>query len=203
MIKKIFIFVISILILGVAIYLIFTTVTNNQKKKIDQLEEKISLLQKENIPLRFKIIEKINDNIKVAVKYYDTEGKVIKRDVYEIKGSELHFDFVIIKAKSKEINIAFPYKIYSEKIAPDDGIKIAKSYDVKGFPQIFYSSNLDSDIETFFKETFQKVLTDEITAEDDYFGSEVHDINKYKNFKINTIYKIVTRIKGGIEIIEE
>jgi hypothetical protein len=205
MAKKLIIFVIIIAVLGAASYFIFSKITQNQRKKIASLEQKISALQNENVPLRFKILEKTDDNMKIAVKFFDSKGNDIKRMVYDIKGNELQFDFIVIKLKDKESNLVFPYKIYSDKIAPDNGIKLAESYTVNGFPQIFFNGDSypDSELDSFFIEIFDKILKDKITAEDDYFGSMVHDIPEYRSFKTNTVYKIVTRIKGGIEVIEE
>lgn len=199
MTKKIIILILIIVVSVVAFFLVTGTINKIQLNKIKNLETKISLLKKEITPIRFKILEKDNDKIKVAIKFFDSDNNVITKIIKEVKGTELQFDFLVFKINNQ--HLVFPYKIFSDEIAPDNGIIITEYYNKKGFPQIFYSKNIDKDMKQYLIEIFEKINNDEITSETDYFGSLIHDVPEYKSFKVNKIYNIITRTKGGIEVI--
>jgi len=200
MTKKIFIIISIIIIVIVAAIYFFDILNTGQQKKIELLEQKISLLKKENIPLRFKITDREDDKITLVMKFYDAEDNVVKRVTQEIEGREVHFDFLIFKIKDQ--NLIFPYKIYSDLIAPDNGIIITEHYTVDEFPQIFFYKDMDKELKEFMTEIFNKIKNNNYDSKDNYFGSAVHDIPEFMSFKTNKIYSIVTRTKGGIEIIQ-
>jgi hypothetical protein len=173
----------------------------DQKKKIKILEEKIALLKSESVPFRFKILSKENDVMKVALKFYDADGNVIQRIEKEIKGEELSLDFLVLPVSGKYL--AFPYKIFSNKIAAADAEVLFSMYDSEGFPQIFNFKGIDPQLKESLKFVFDKVKKGEFGPDDNYFGSMVHDVKEYKSYDTEVIYKIVTHTKGGIEVVEE
>lgn len=200
MTKKILIIISIIIIILIAAIYFFDILNTGQEKKIELLEQKISLLKKENVPLRFKITKREENTITLVTKFYDAQDNVVKRITQEIEGNELHFDFLIFKVKDQ--NLIFPYKIYTDLIAPDDGIIITDHYTVDEFPQIFFYQGIDNELKEIMIEIFEKIKSNNYDSKDNYFGSAVHDVPEFKSFETNKIYSIVTRTKGGIEIIE-
>lgn len=172
-----------------------------QKEKIAALEERIDMLQTEYVPLRFKILSRENEAIKVALKFYDGDGKVISRTTKILKGRELSVDFYVVPIKSRYL--AFPVKIFTDQMAPDNGESLTEYYDKEGFPQIFFSEKLNKKLTGGLEIIFKKITEDDFDADDKYFGNMVHDIPELKAYKTGEIYRIVSRTKGGIEVIRE
>ena len=91
----------------------------------------------------------------------------------------------------------------ANKIAPEYGENIFKFYDKNGFPQIFNSQNMDSDVKQGLQELFFKLKNKNIEELEGLFGSGIQDIQNINEFEKDNIYKIITHTKGGIEIIKE
>jgi len=195
-------FALLFLLIAIAIVILgLFSVTKFQDKKIEKLESKIELLKEVSTPVRFKIIDKNNGKIHFAVKFYDSDGNVINRQEFSLEGEELSFDFFVIPVKDRYI--AFPHKIFTNKIAPKDGENIFKLYDKNGFPEIFNSSGLDNDIKLGLQELFSQLKTENIEDLEGLFGSGIQDIKGISEFEKDNIYKIVSHTKGGIEILSE
>ena len=201
--NKIFAFSgIGILIIFSA-FLLLNGITCKQAEKIALLEKKIALLKEEIVPLRFKILSKEDGKISFAVKFFDSgeKPKDINRLVQTIEGNELSFDFIVIPVNDK--HLFFPNKIYSDKIAPENGIDIKSFYDKDGFPQIFYFKEIDNEFREMLTEIFENVKDGNLSEDDNYFGNMVHDIANFNEYKPDRIYKIVCHTKGGIEVVED
>lgn len=200
--KKILITLIILTIIAAGVYYVFNYLNKKQEAKIAKLGEKIGLLKSENIPLRFKILEKKDGYIKVAIKFYDADGKLIKdRIEKKLKGKELSFDFHVFPIKDKYIS--FPCKIYTDEIAPEDGEMLISYYDIESFPQVFFFEGIDEELKIGLSSVFEKIKTGDFNPDDEYFGNMVHDLPDFRAYNTDQTYKIVTRIKGGIEVIEE
>ncbi len=195
--NKHFIFVLSF---GILLLSFFST-SCNRKEKIKILEEKIATLKIENVPLRFKILSRDNDKIKVAIKFYDMQDNVIERFEKQLEGSELSFDFYVLNINGRYL--AFPSKIFSDKTAPAMGESLFANYDRKGFPEIYNFKGIDLKLKESLSFVFEKVKTGDFKPDDKYFGNMVHDVKEFQSYKTDQIYKIVTHTKGGIEIIED
>ena len=192
---------IIIIIVGAALIFGYFKYIDRQKVKIKQLEDKIALLKAENTPMRFKITEKTQDSIKLVIKFYDADDVEINKIVTKLAGQELSFDFNVVAIK--DYYVAFPSKLFSNLIAASDGMVLYNIYDKNGFPQVFESKNMDSDLKSGLEHLFTKIKSDQLDSINQQFGNMVHDIKGLKAFKPNIVYSIVCHSKGGIEIIEE
>jgi hypothetical protein len=198
--KKFFVFIIILGVVGALLYG-YILLTQKQEEKIKMLESKISLLKETHIPIRFKILEKTADSIKLAAKFYNADNKEINSLDTTLVGQELSFDFYVVPVKDRYLS--YPYKIFSNQIAASHGIELYDYYDKEGFPEVFESKELDPDIRVGLKDLFQKIREGQMDSLKNYFGNMVHDIKEFKSFIPQTVYSIVTHTKGGIEIIEE
>lgn len=99
--------------------------------------------------------------------------------------------------------MAFPYKIFTDKIAAENGELLYDLYDKNGFPQIFNSAEIDEDTKETLADIFELLKTNQTEELEGIFGSMVQDVKKYNEFIERQIYKIVIHTKGGIEIIED
>ncbi len=186
--------------IGIIFLFVFSCV-KNQEKQISRLEDNISLLKEENTPLRFKILEKTKDSISLLVKFYNADKKEINQLKKTLNGQELSFDFYVVPVKDKYV--AFPAKIFTDRIAADDGITLYEFYNQEGYPGIFYHKDINKDLYKGLKEVYQNIKTGQLDSVSEHFGNMVHDIKKFNSFLPENIYTIVVHAKGGIEIIEE
>ncbi len=196
---------IGILVIGViaaAGYYGFGYLTKKQEKKIAKLEDKINFLKKETIPIRFKILEKDTANITFAIKFYDQDSLEFTADTITLQGQELSFDFNIVPIK-KDYNIAFPVKIFTNKIPAKNGISLFKYYDDHGFPQTMTINGADTVYINRMTELFAKIKAGDTEKIKGIYGSMVQDIAKLNEFQVNHIYKIIIHTKGGIEVTED
>jgi len=185
----------------IAILVILNKCTEDQKLKISYLENNIEQLKSETVPIRFKIVERTRDSIFVKVKFYDTEGKELSSNDLTFAGEELSFDFIIIPINDRFL--AFPYKVFTNKTAPEKGELLLNFYDKHNFPQIFYYKDLDKIIRKSLIDIFVQIKMQNFDLISGQFGNLVHDIKQFNAFETNKVYKIVSRTKGGIEVMEE
>jgi len=193
----------SLLVLAIiffGIVLVFKFCTNYQRKTIAKLEAKIELLKSETIPLKFMIIEKKDSMITFITKFMDMDGNEITKDTFNLKGNELSFDFYSVPFEQKQRYLAFPYKIYTDQIAPNDGILLYSYYDKGGYPMVYVEKDMNKELKEGLKELFTILKEGKETDIKDYFGNMVHDLKYLREFQTGAIYKIVTRTKGGIEV---
>ncbi len=190
----------------IAVILSIITIGNfscleQQKEKIALLEKKIEMLKEEHTPIRFKISEKSDDQIKLTIKFYNAENEEINAEEFTVPGQELSFDFTVVPIKDRYV--AFPSKLFSNKTPASQGIKLFNYYNKDGFPEIYQKKGIDSELSLGLKELFTNVKTGQIDSLDSSFGNMVHDIKDFKSFIPEMVYSIVTHTKGGIEIVEE
>ncbi len=191
----------NLLVLIGIITLLLSSCIKEQKKQIKKLEDNISLLKEETTPIRFKILEKTKDSISLLVKFYNSDKKEINSFKKTLNGQELSIDFYMVPVKDRFV--AFPSKIFTDRIPADAGISLYEYYNNEGYPEIFYTKGIDKDLYKGLKDIYQKVKTGQVDTISDHFGNMVHDIQKIKSFLPENVYSIVTHTKGGIEIIEE
>jgi hypothetical protein len=199
--RKILIILFSAVAVGALVFGVFGVLTCNQQKKIAQLEEHIDKLKAVQTPIRFKITERTDEDFEVALKYFDANDEVINRVEKKFKGSELSLDFVEFKVKDSYV--AFPYKMYSDEIAPDDGYLMLNDYDKAGFPQIFYQKGLNPELKKGLQKLFENLKENKVNPFETYFGNMVHDLKGVKNYQTGVVYKVIVHTKGGIEVVED
>ena len=196
--KKIILFVIFVVVIFVVFF--SKSCIDKQQETINKLETNIELLQAENIPIKFKILKKTEDSIFLSIKFYNSEKKEINSIKKTLNGQELSFDFYVVPVKDKYV--AFPSKIFTDKIAPENGLSLYDYYDKNSYPEIFHHSEINQELYDGLKDIFQKIKKNELDSINNHFGNMVHDIKEFKSFLPENVYAIVTRTKGGIEIIE-
>jgi len=201
--KKLIVILLILGIVGIVGYI----GCNYQEKEITKLEDKIHFLKEETVPLRFKIIEKDSLHIKILIKFYEQDAKeAFISDTISLVGQELSFDFYIVPVKdlknNREVKVAFPYKIFTNKMSAKDGILLFKYYDEHGFPQVFNNEKADTVYMNRMIELFTKIKVGKTEDIEGIYGSMVQDIQKLNEFSVNHVYQIIIHSKGGIEIKE-
>ncbi len=199
--KKIVKYTIYIVIVIFLFVAVMYGVNYFQDSRIRKLKATIEDLKSEFVPIRFKVISYENGHINVAIKFYDSDNNEIVRKELYLKGEQLSFDFLVVKINDKYL--AFPYKIFTDQIAPDDGEQVFQYYEKDEFPQIYYHQDINQELETSIADVYLKIKDKKIEEIEEIFGSMVQDIRKQNRFREKQIYKIVIRTKGGIEVLED
>lgn len=204
--KKILFFILCVLLILIATVVIFLSFGQSQQDQIRQLETAISSLKADVRLADFIITSRENESVSTDVILYDYAGNRICRFTVTLPGTQLYFDVFLVKTGSASSDgyIAFPSRIYSDTVAPVDGILLYDFYTTKdGFPGIFSNSFLAEAVSTeYLTELFQKVRNGSGT-DSSSFGSSVHDPVLLSRFLLNRPYSIVYHPqKGGVEVLE-
>lgn len=199
--KKLIIFILIAGVLGVGGYYGFEWYKGQQEEKIAKLEDKVEFLKAETVPLRFKVLEKDSSQITFAFKFYDQNDIEFNLDTLSLQGQEISFDFYIVPVKDN-LKIAFPYKIFTNKIPAKDGKILFDYYDDEGFPQVFSNEGSDEEYISLMSDLFSKIKAGDTEDIEGIYGSMVQDIKQLNEFTVNRKYEIVVHTKGGIEIKE-
>lgn len=195
-IKPVIWILIAIALIGTT-YVVFKSLNGSADKKIENLNEQIVKLKNVVVPIRYKIKSQKDDKIKVVVKFLDLDSNLIEKKTFELKGNTVSFDFMLIKFQNGYI--AFPYKIFTDKIAPENGIILFDYYEKNNFPQVYYSVSSNKSFNDGIKALYKKIKENDIENLE-VFGSMVQNHPAASGKAIGDTYKIVVHTKGGLEI---
>ncbi len=183
---------------------VLNKLVNWQEIRIKKLNEEISSLKEVITPIRYKVINKKDSILTVAVKFYDLDGTQIgKTQKFKLKGNTVSFDFYVVQFGSQYI--AFPYKIFTDLISPENGTVIYKYYEQNKYPMIYYSQNSNKAFKQGIKALYEKIKSGDIQDMKNIFGNMVQNHPKADSSRIdNSTYKIVIHKNvGSIKIEEE
>ncbi|MDR0708335.1 MAG: hypothetical protein LBF60_10770 [Treponema sp.] len=210
-----FLVVIALVIGGVAGF--FPFIVSYQAKRLEGKTRRLRELRETFVPVRFRLLERNDSSIKAEFRFYSmiidnidavdmeifSQGKdVAPPQIIEIEGAELFIDSVKTPNGSllpydPEAVWVFPYRIFSDVIAPEHAIPIYTWYNDNGFPAIYNAL----DLEEQDKAALSRMYADVPKAD---AGNAVHDMSRLARFKVNVWYDVVAHVKkGGVEIIGE
>jgi hypothetical protein len=186
-----------------------------QKERIAYLEGLSERLRSETVPLKFMILSRSEGAIKAKVKLYDLAGREVAAVEKSWPGSRLYVDILLIpvrgekEAKGADSWLAFPYRIFTDELAAASGSLLFEAYDEGGFPEVLkgtaWSAKEEAAIRTSFARA-QRLAKGNLPATDAVkgaFGSAVHEAVGLSSFEEGVVYKVLCRVKGGVEIMEE
>lgn len=201
-IKKILIIILILAAFGGAAYFFYYE-TQNQEKKIAKLNSQIENLKQENVPVRYKVTERQDGRTKVKVKFYDLEGKEVGQKDFDLEGNQVSFDFYVVKFDNGFV--AFPWKIFTEKMEAKNGLLLFNDYSKNEFPEIYFSKDNQKPFNDGIKALYSEIKEGNIQKYDNIFGSMVQntDADVAKNRDVDVWYKIIVHTKGGLEIIKD
>ena len=200
--KKIIIFLAVLAVTGAGVYY-YPALINYQNAKIESLQNEISALKEELIPLRFKITEKTDTSVSVEMRFYDVNGKEVAIRNIKMNGTELTFDFRVVKLKNNnnsDTYLFFPEKMFTDRIPPAEGKIITGEYNNNNFPAIYENGGFSENDRTIVSNLYNVILNNEPVIIE-HFGSAVHDLKTINELKTGFVYKIAChQSSGGIEI---
>jgi hypothetical protein len=201
---------------------------SNQKKTIAYFENLTARLQSETVPIKFMILAREGGEIKARLKLYDLGGREIAVVEKSWRGSEIYVDMLLVPVRTSSDRtssdrtsskgasgaggdswLAFPYRIFTDQVSAASGTLLFDSYDSAGFPEVFrgveWSQAERATISAAFSAA-RKSAAAGLPATDSArgsFGSAVHEASKLSRFDLGIVYKVVCRVKGGVEIVED
>jgi hypothetical protein len=214
----------SFLALFGAMVLLFTGCDKVEAKKKQQLQE----LKEVSVPVRFRITDRANGKIKGEMQFYsiimddidknDMEyrieggGTLLASQNFELEGAEFFIDFLKYQEKSglfaHPVYWVFPFRIYTDHIAPDQGTPIYGCYKSNDFPAVYNGFNLDEDKKQNLSRYYAEIMQYGDLMGDDLkkrvTGNAVHDMQKIASFQLNRWYDAAVHTKtGNIEYVAE
>jgi hypothetical protein len=186
-----------------------------QKEKIAYLEDLSAKLRSETVPLKFMVLSREGGQVKVRLKLYDLSGKEVAVMEKAWPGKELYVDILLIPARSEKGSakadswLAFPYRIFTDELAAAKGTLLFDAYDSGGFPEVMRGSAWSAKDEAALRSAFAQARRSAdkgLPAADSAsgsFGSAVHEASHLSSFEEGVVYKVVCRVKGGVEILED
>lgn len=200
--KKVLIFFVVAGVVAGGIYF-YPSLLDYQKAKIESLQTEISVLKEEIIPVRFKITEKTDASVTVEIRFYNADGKEVAARNLKMNGTELTFDFRVVKLKNNKNSdtyLFFPEKVFTDRIPPTDGRIISGEYNNNNFPAIYEDGGLSDNDRRVVSDLYNVILNNEPVIIE-HFGSAVHDLKTINELKIGFVYKIAChQSSGGVEI---
>jgi hypothetical protein len=169
------------------------------RTRIEGLREAIASLEEEAVPLKFKILSKGSEGLSYSIRFYDRDGKKTGSAEGKLPGKSLFIDFEVLK--NDGAYVAFPARAFTDEVPSARGQDLFRAYDDGGFPAIFRKSGMETDAKRAFSGLFLSLRLGKRNGEE--FGSAVHDVAELGSFKTGSVYKIVARKKGGIEVMED
>jgi len=172
---------------------------DRQEKQIKTLEDSIAELQAEYVPLKFMIIARDAQSLTVRFRLYNLAGDELGLVETSLPGRQLFFDF--LAAPRKTGWLIFPYRIFTDRMAPEQGTHLEAIVCPAGIPLTYTGGNFSSEALQELGALYRSLVRgDPIPGA---FGNAVHDVAELSSFNVNVVYKIVARKKGGIEILED
>jgi hypothetical protein len=179
-------------------------------KKIQDLTILVKNLDRSYKVADINILSVENGVTKMHIAFYDPshpDAPVEEKEVV-ISGRDIYFDALVLNfdyskiAGGKNINIAIPYRIFSENISQREGIPLG-AQDIMGTPYIFNRSDDDiyglaPDIYHQRLAEFMELIRDEEKAREEGIIRSVYGSAVHKRVYAGDHFEIRTEQTGGI-----
>lgn len=198
-----------------ASYFWFQYSASSQKQRIVYLEDLSARLRAETVPVKFMILSREGGEIKARLRLYDLSRREVAVVEKSWPGSALYIDMLLVPVRGQAGSeaadswLAFPYRVFTDEVSAASGSLLFESYDSGGFPEVLrgieWSAAEKSAITAAFAAARKKSAaglpaTDAVKGA---FGSAAHEVSGLSRFDLGVVYKVVCRVKGGVEIMED
>jgi hypothetical protein len=197
-------------------YLWVQSVGGAQKQRIDYLENLSTRLRSETVPVKLMVISRDDGQVKARLRLYDLSGKEVAVVEKSWPGTELYVDMLLLpfssesdKAEKADSWLALPYRVFTDSLSAASGTLLFDAYDSAGFPEVLRGISWTPKEQAAIKAAYAKarnLAAQGLPASDSTkgsYGSAVHEVAKFAGFEPGLVYKVVSRVKGGLEILED
>jgi hypothetical protein len=190
---------------------------SGQKAQIARLEEIAGRLKAESVPVKFMILSREGGNVKARLRLYDLADAEVSVVEGIWPGSTLYVDMLLVPLSAEAAKagsagsswLAFPYRVFTDATSPASGTTLFDAYDGDGFPRVLegieWTGAERAAIISAFKSARELAEAGEpaTASQKGAFGSAVHEAATLSRLEDGVVYKLVCRVKGGVEIMED
>lgn len=212
-----------ILTIAAAAYFWFQYTADLQKRRIVYLENLSARLSSETVPVKFMILSREGGQIKARLRLYDLAGRELAVVEKSWPGRELYIDMLLVPTQTGPASssasktgpgtsqawLAFPYRVFTDSLPAASGTLLFDDYESAGFPEVLggveWSARERASLKSLFAAARRNAARG-LPASDSVkgaYGSAVHEAATLSHFDLATVYKVVCRVKGGVEIVED
>jgi hypothetical protein len=196
-------------------YLWMQDLNRFQNRQIAYLEGLESRLKSETAPLKFMIESREGGEVKAKLKLYDLSGRELSSMEKSWPGTKLYVDMLLFPVRADSASgpadsyLSFPYRVFTDQLPAASGTMLFDSYDSAGFPEVFrgvrWSPKEEATIKSAFASARRRAASGLPAAGDvkGSFGSAVHEVSSLASLEEGLVYKVICRVKGGVEIMED
>jgi hypothetical protein len=206
-----------------ASYFWFQYSASSQRQRIAYLEDLEARLRSETVPIKFMVLSREGGEIKARLRLYDLAGREIAVLERSWPGSELYIDVLLVPAATRAAPrgakgaeaergdswLAFPYRVFTDELSAASGSLLFDAYDDGGFPGVLrgieWSAREKEAIVAAYSAARKRAAAGlpATDAAKGSFGSAAHEVASLSAFQAGIVYKVVCRVKGGVEIMED
>ncbi|GAB1484462.1 hypothetical protein MASR2M78_32800 [Treponema sp.] len=122
----------------------------NAAQRIQELRTLVKNLDRSIKVADIRVLSSDERGTRLSLDYFDPSGKqgAGESQVLSIRGTDIYFDSIVLNfeyselSDGKQVNIAIPYRIFSDEIAQNEGIALG-AFDAEGIPYAFHRSDED------------------------------------------------------------
>lgn len=198
-------------------YLWLRDAGERQRLEIARLESLADKLTSESVPLRFMILDREGGSLRARIRLYDLAGRRIAAIERTVPGTSIYVDMLLVplvskgerKAVSGDAYLAFPYRLFTDQTSPASGEPLFDIYESDGFPRVmdgveWSRAERDAIARAYSAARAAEKANEPATGSSEgAFGSAVHEASGLSRFETGVWYKVVCRVKGGVEIMED
>ena len=186
-----------------------------QKQKIAYLEGLSTRLKSETVPVKFMVLSREGGEIKARLRLYDLARREIAVVEKSWPGGELYIDILLVPVRTgseggaADAWLAFPYRVFTDILPAASGTLLFDAYDSGGFPEVLRGIEWSAKERAALVAAFaaaRKGAAAGLPSTDSAkgaFGSAVHEVSRLAHFEPEVVYKVVCRVKGGVEVMED
>lgn len=201
-------FIILLIVVGIAVCMF--VLRNTLENKVDSLKSAISLVKEEYEFVRMHIKDIKNNSVEFDLHFIDIDGETTAKKQYALKGKDVFIECRVVIAKfgEQEKAFIFPYRLYSDVIAPEKGKNILNDYAKDNFPLIYNSSKNPDNYKAAVKHIFETAFFESEYYDDikekyivKIFDTALHQAF-FNRLKEGAVYSAVVHSNGAAQLTE-
>jgi hypothetical protein len=200
-----------VLIAGIAIlFFLFSQMKDILQDKVDDLRKTIAWVKSEYNYARITILKKGANAIEFELSILGIDGEVKGKKTLTLPGNDIYLEsrMVVLQTEDENKTVIFPYKVYTERIAPKDGVGIQALYVVNNFPQNYNAAGITEQIRRALAGIYETVFEygDYYSAVKGKYIMDITDVaahqSPYTPFESGKTYSYILHPNGGVEMME-
>lgn len=203
-----------LLVLGFVVAVAAALVTiwkSSLENRAADLKTAIAYVKSETSFARFRILSRDASGMRVELTLLDLAGDAVAQKEIALPGADFFLEARVVLVREGEATRAFvfPFRAYSDVLAPADGIDLLALYVKDGVPASYGGKEVPEGVSRTARRLYQAAFLPENTAGRDLkitivkiFDTSVHQ-SALEDFRVGRGYRCVAHPAGGVELREE